>query len=73
VGRNDDFERVALGMLLQANVTAVLAHHDPTVALESTDNAVVGKLRNFCQTAISTTSVRSVASCAMRSSSTGSR
>lgn len=70
---HDDLERFLLGVLLKADVTSVLADHDPAVALESPDDAIVGKLWDFVQTAISTSSAASVTSRAARSSSTGSR
>jgi hypothetical protein len=69
----DDLERFLLGVLLQANVTSMLPDDDPAVALQRTDDAIIGELRDFRQTAISTSSARSGASRAARSSSTGSR
>lgn len=51
----------------------MLPDDDPSVALEGTDDAIVRQLRDFRQTAISTSSARPVASRAARSSSTGSR
>lgn len=73
VRRHDDLERFLLGVLLKTDVTSVLANHDPAVALKGPDDAIVGKLWNFVQTAISTSSAASVISRAARSSSTGSR
>lgn len=70
---HDDLERLLSGVLLQADVTAVLAHDDPAAALERPDDAVVREIGDFRQTAISTSSARSVRSRAARSSSTGSR
>lgn len=70
---HDDLERFLRGVLLEADVTSVLADHDPAVALESPDDAIVGKLWDFVQTAISTSSAACVTSRAARSSATGSR
>lgn len=39
--RHDDPERFLLGVLLQADVTAVLSHDDPAAALERADDSIV--------------------------------
>jgi hypothetical protein len=70
---HDDLERLLSGVLLQADVTAVLSHDDPAAALQRPDDAVVREIGDLRQTAISTSSARSVRSRAARSSSTGSR
>ncbi len=47
VRRDGDLECFLLGMLLHADVTAVLPHDDPAVALERADDAIVGQLGDF--------------------------